>query len=1065
MRLISLHVQRMPGFKEKGFSYPEGLFKKGINLIIGSNGSGKTTSCLALRKLLWPEHPSVKDLSPVSLFSRWEESGELVQIEVEGSRHLSSAQVALPPEQDAFCYTILLDDLFSATDTEFAKTISKIAFGGCDIEAMKAHFELPVRWGLREKKQLHEKKRALIEVARGYQELHEEEEGLKGLAQEVRESKAAKETLYKIQTIKELHKKKSALAYVETALSSLLPGAAYVREEDLKDYQLIIAQEEMDKDLFFVDELQLPFLEEAIRELQELERDLREEKRRALELEVDFKERFSLLEIGESSFPKIQMSKVSELQRLWENWHEKSCAAKEWDARLQAIGSQTEPSYPTELLREGVRLLFCFLQAEEQKWLRSILWCTPLLSLMLYEHPYICFGAALLSCGVIYLLKQSSSLFFKRSFLTLGLPPPLDWSPEEVRVHISRLEALWGEAVRFLSDKETAQIIAVQKKMCTEEAGRLYRGLTEAGFDETKLSWIPFLHGLQRAQDLFFESKKQEALVSDGEKKRQFIIEQLNVRSTQEALLLLAQNRKALQRQKELKELSLRKKEILVRCKIENADSAETWPLLRKSLEQKETYLQLTQEKAVLEQTVRDKENKLKENIHLLELAGDELAHLEETLRLQASVHDKLLQKIAATEQKLQMAREREVFENLSAEIAEAENALQKMRIEGMAKTLAEFFIDKIEKRYSRDFQPEVFKKAGDWFNSFTRGAYQLKLISKVGFVAFDVKIQENKQIVELSRGTRIQLIFAVRLAFMEAAEGSGPKLPLLLDEAMSHADDERFQYMVQALEEVAKTGRQVFYFTCQKGCLHAWQAAASKNTPLNLIDLDQVKQESGCKEIPLIPIEKAPPLPSPEGKTLSQYAEILKAPGVDPLTTPFGWHISHFLSSAEELHACALQSIFYYGQYKNLIDKGVLHNSKVIAKGRLSERYHTLISIGIGRKCTYEDLERGGVSDKFLDKVWECARLCDYSPLRLLEALEEKQVSGFREKAREELQAYLIEIGCLDLEEPLSQEVVRAELWKTLTEEKLPLSPEEARQFINNLPGIAQDKEVVCKK
>jgi len=71
----------MPGFETGGLDLPE--LGDGLNLIIGPNASGKTTTCLAIRGLLWPE--TLTGVSPVSLEGKWVEDGDVLQLQIEGT--------------------------------------------------------------------------------------------------------------------------------------------------------------------------------------------------------------------------------------------------------------------------------------------------------------------------------------------------------------------------------------------------------------------------------------------------------------------------------------------------------------------------------------------------------------------------------------------------------------------------------------------------------------------------------------------------------------------------------------------------------------------------------------------------------------------------------------------------------------------------------------------------------------------------------------------------------------------------------------------------------------------
>jgi uncharacterized protein YhaN len=80
-----------------------------------------------------------------------------------------------------------------------------------------------------------------------------------------------------------------------------------------------------------------------------------------------------------------------------------------------------------------------------------------------------------------------------------------------------------------------------------------------------------------------------------------------------------------------------------------------------------------------------------------------------------------------------------------------------------------------------------------------------------------------------LSTGTKIQLMMAVRLAFIEESE-QGVMLPILADELLANSDDERSAAMIGALCEISRAGRQVFYFTAQEDEVQRWEEWVSSH-------------------------------------------------------------------------------------------------------------------------------------------------------------------------------------------------------------------------------------------
>ena len=69
----------------------------------------------------------------------------------------------------------------------------------------------------------------------------------------------------------------------------------------------------------------------------------------------------------------------------------------------------------------------------------------------------------------------------------------------------------------------------------------------------------------------------------------------------------------------------------------------------------------------------------------------------------------------------------------------------------------------------------------------------------------------------DLSRGTFEQAVLALRLALWQEYSGRGIDLPLILDEAVVDADEERTRQVVSIIVEQAKNGRQILLMTCHE--------------------------------------------------------------------------------------------------------------------------------------------------------------------------------------------------------------------------------------------------------
>ncbi|MGI8483364.1 MAG: ATP-binding protein, partial [Thermomicrobiales bacterium] len=100
--------------------------------------------------------------------------------------------------------------------------------------------------------------------------------------------------------------------------------------------------------------------------------------------------------------------------------------------------------------------------------------------------------------------------------------------------------------------------------------------------------------------------------------------------------------------------------------------------------------------------------------------------------------------------------------------------------------------------------RPTVFNAAIEHFTHFTAGAYRLEMSegSTPLFQAVNTSSNARLGLDELSSGTRVQLLIAVRLAFIETIEQRA-QLPLLMDETLANSDDMRANAIIDATIEI----------------------------------------------------------------------------------------------------------------------------------------------------------------------------------------------------------------------------------------------------------------------
>jgi hypothetical protein len=225
--------------------------------------------------------------------------------------------------------------------------------------------------------------------------------------------------------------------------------------------------------------------------------------------------------------------------------------------------------------------------------------------------------------------------------------------------------------------------------------------------------------------------------------------------------------------------------------------------------------------------------------------------------------------------------------------------------------------------------RPEVFRRARELFTLITRGRYRLDLEDgdTPSFRAFDVNAGVGRSLEELSSATRVQLMLAVRVAFVESQERR-IALPLLLDETLGTSDDDRARAIIDAVIVLAREGRQIFYFTAQHDEAGKWVAALEESgVPHATVDLAAARGQRSSLA-PLAPLAissvTAQDVPEPEGCTHDDYGARLHVsafrPGLDaPDSVPL-WYV---VDDVDELCRLMQSGIGTWGELRNLVEHG----------------------------------------------------------------------------------------------------------------------------------------------
>ena len=118
-------------------------------------------------------------------------------------------------------------------------------------------------------------------------------------------------------------------------------------------------------------------------------------------------------------------------------------------------------------------------------------------------------------------------------------------------------------------------------------------------------------------------------------------------------------------------------------------------------------------------------------------------------------------------------------------------------------------------RRYEKESQPEVIKGAEALFTDFTGGRYTrlYKSVATGELLACDGESGLEKNFSALSRGTREELMLAMRLALIDRIERDTEALPVVLDDVGVNFDIDRLTAVEAAVERFAAK-RQVIWFS-----------------------------------------------------------------------------------------------------------------------------------------------------------------------------------------------------------------------------------------------------------
>ena len=414
-------------------------------------------------------------------------------------------------------------------------------------------------------------------------------------------------------------------------------------------------------------------------------------------------------------------------------------------------------------------------------------------------------------------------------------------------------------------------------------------------------------------------------------------------------------------------------------------------------------------------------------------LAQDDAALAAEEERLEASGGElaRLMDQISAIRQQVESATRGHTIQETLARKEAALDSLVADRDTHLEHRAAAALVAWLRRQRSEATAPELLARARRWFLRFTRNRYELLVADAGRFEALDTHTHRRQSLSELSAGTRIQLLLAARLSFVEHIEQGGAKIPLFLDEVLSTTDPVRFEAVATSILELAADGRQVFYATAGRTEAAAWSRVAEVagfDAP-QLVVLGAAETHGSWASVPALP-DRTPDPPSPEGHDAISYVAALglHRPALrDPIQR---WPLALVLHDRLAAAAAAFgQGVRYVGQLA-LAEKGLslpLDDEDLalaLARARALSAAMDATRVGRGEPVTWQVVDESGtVSATFAERVRAQLAIHQDDAGAFVAAV--RAIPSFRNSRADQLEAHLVDVGVLDPREILTEEAV----------------------------------------
>lgn len=1105
MKLESIRLKRVPGI-DPAFSI-DGL-SPGINIVIGPNGSGKTSFRNAVAATLWPSaHPSKQ----LEVQSEWEDGERHLDAQRDGGRvswFVDGSNVeapAVPPAHLEQCYTLGVSELLlsnNSADQAIAKEIRVAMSGGYDLREVSGnYFVLKSTFGRSERKAFEAAQTKYNGVSRDQRDLAVDEDRLGKLRTEAKAAKAAERLIPKIDAALSLQEVRRRVSSRQDALDRFPEEIARVsqRDADLLDQfinnrsdgasrverfnsvieglQRAIAGSGLGEQVPAQSDLEAASIRVA--EIVRIEDALAEARRKQTTATASVKETTKTLAGGVDldAVPNVSAAALSRTEALLRKRESERRTREAVEKRIEGLDSRRTDDEARKLeaagglLRDWLATPVVTARAASMPMALVSIACAVVLAgvvLAMLHHIYwlLAAGAGVgAAVGLVFASRRSSDGSdgtaerdrHAQRFSELKLGVPEAWTPEQVRELLRELDGRHSDAVLGDAAEEERKRLAAQlsNHVDVESATEAEREalLAEIGIqlgDDLALHEIAFrcrqyteacaalvaaeaeieqhnndLIGPRDAVDRLLATYGYQAATDNAERATQlkalerkldsYTADHNQLGSTQDDLVGEQERATALDAQ--------------IKAFYEDRGlTVDDRRQLDTLLEQRPQYTQLTDEQTSDTHSLSELEAGLGKHADLLTLDEEQLDQRKDAATANSNKLDDIHQEIGAIEQRVKDTTEGSDAELALAEVETKREALLEAGEKAQLAAAGRFLLGEVDEEHEKASRPVVLERAMQYFAAFTHNAFELTLADgdDGGFRARNTTTRELLELAQLSDGTRIQLLLAVRLAFATSAE-RGSTIPLMLDEALSTSDPERFVAVAEALAVLAADGRQIFYLTSNPADVAAWMGASRQDTELApaIIDLGRIRwDQAAIKNIDELALPERAAVAKPDGLAPEDYAVALGVPAAHVHAPIEALHLFYLLRDDLPLLYELVEKyrIDTVGKWLSFSASGRVekllppHDCKrldaVCAGAREVQRAAT---VGRGKPVDEQALEESGaVSDTFMPVLRDLIDEVGGDATALLEIIDNR-VKGFRKKSRADLEEYLEGHGYID--------------------------------------------------